>query len=257
MKHSSIISDELLSAYIDHQIDEAELRRVETALAAEPALQHQLETLQATVTLMRSAPALVVPRALTLSENQVLAAGGRVKGVKQPAFWQRWLPRLMPVATAVVALLFIFSLVFISPQPAAQLAMPAPQAQPMEMPAELNATSAPPPVAEASISEADSGMQALAVGAPASLTAESHSVAPESKTMAGAQARDAGEPNAAPEPKGMTEAETSHAETAADSTPAPTPFRRPIPRITWLLGLLLALLLFLTWRITFARPRRQ
>lgn len=256
MKHSSIISDELLSAYMDHQIDEAELRRVETALAAEPALQHRLETLQATVTLMRNAPVLVVPRALTLSESQVLTAGGQVKGVKQSAFWERWLPRLMPAATAVVALLFVFSLTFIS-QPAVQLVMPTPQVQSLAMPAEINATSAPSPVAEVSISEPDSEMQALAVEAPASQASEPRSVTTESKTLAGAQAMDAQESNAAAEPKGVTEAETSQSEIDTYSTPAPTSQRWHIPWITWLLGLLLALLLFLTWRITFVRPRQR
>jgi len=60
-----------------------------------------------TVHLMQDAPPVRVPRAFTLSGAQVLAAGGKVKGVEQPGFWERLFPRLMPLATAAVALLLV------------------------------------------------------------------------------------------------------------------------------------------------------
>ena len=80
MNSSFSISDELLSAYIDGEIDEAESRRVEKALRNEPAVRQQLEALRATVSLLHNAPTLVVPRAFVLAEEQVLAAGGKVRG---------------------------------------------------------------------------------------------------------------------------------------------------------------------------------
>ncbi len=109
MTSSFSVSDELLSAYLDREISEAELRRVESALAADPHLQERLQGLQQVVSLLRSAPAVVVPRPLTLTEEQVLAVGASVRGVEAGRGWQGWLARLMPVATAVVAVLFVLS----------------------------------------------------------------------------------------------------------------------------------------------------
>ena len=255
MKHSAIISDELLSAYIDHEIDEAELRRVETALAAEPALQHRLETLQTTVALMKGAPALVVPRALTLSESQVLAAGGRVKGVTHPTFWERWLPRLMPVATAVVAVMFVFSLVFSLPTTPINTSKLAMREQPAEKPtlAGIEPTEAPAVMASDAQNEA-AEVQMLTVEQPAA--AESAQPRPVVSEDAMPVAREKASPRTAI-------AETSVPEAAPAAKPAPAePTSReissmPVSWITWLLGLLLILTIFLTWQITFVRPRRR
>ncbi len=101
------IDDELLSAYIDGQVTTAERQRVEQALAKDAQVRERYETLQMTVTLMQDAPPVRVPRAFVLSEAQVLAAGGKVKGVKQPSFFERIFPRMMPLATAAVALLLV------------------------------------------------------------------------------------------------------------------------------------------------------
>lgn len=101
------IGDEMLSAYIDGQLNAADLQRVEKALATDAQAQERYETLRMTVSLMQDAPPVRVPRAFTLSEAQVLAAGGKVKGVEQPGFWERLFPRLMPLATAAVALLLV------------------------------------------------------------------------------------------------------------------------------------------------------
>ena len=146
----SNISDELLSAYIDGQVTAAERQRVEQALATDAHIREQYETLRMTVTLMQKTPPMPVPRAFVLSEAQVLAAGGKVKGVEQPGLWERLFPRFMPLATAAVALLLValLSVDFLpglggmgAPQPAMQemeiAAAPAPdQAAPREMPAE-------------------------------------------------------------------------------------------------------------------------
>ena len=101
------IGDEMLSAYIDGQLNAADLQRVEKVLATDAQAQERYETLRMTVNLMQDAPPVRVPRGFTLSEAQVLAAGGKVLGVEQPGFWERLFPRLMPLATAAVALLLI------------------------------------------------------------------------------------------------------------------------------------------------------
>jgi len=101
------IGDEMLSAYIDGQLNAADLQRVEKILATDAQAQERYETLRMTVHLMQDAPPVRVPRAFTLSGAQVLAAGGKVKGVEQPGFWERLFPRLMPLATAAVALLLV------------------------------------------------------------------------------------------------------------------------------------------------------
>jgi len=243
MKHSPLISDELLSAYLDQQISEAELRRVEKALAAEPAMQYQLETLQATVALMRSAPALVVPRALTLSENQVLAAGGRVRGVKQPSFWDRWLPRMMPAATAVVAILFIFSLTFSFPLAEKQAAAPIQMAS---APAEIE--SAPAMAREAA--EAGPEIQTLSVEQPAPRAAQPRAAVTEDESPAKDETANA-------QTLTMTGADQSEVTGRTTPSSASASPERLISWRTWLLGLLLILLLFLTWRVTIVRSRRR
>jgi len=256
MKQSTPISDELLSAYIDRQISEAELQRVEMALAAEPALQQRLDALQATVQFLQQTPSLVVPRAFVLSENQVLAAGGRVRGAKQPSFWEQWLPRLMPAATALIAVLFVFS--FVMPlQNQGEIV-----AEPVTM------ETAPPPAAEAMA--ADEGAPAAEnataeKSGPTALSAEPRSAVPEQAVGAESTNESAGEASlmatGANEPAAAAEKEAPPAESATSTetttTPEPAP---PSPRIswlTWLLGLLLILFIFLTWRLTLGRPRGE
>ena len=216
---------------------------MEEALAAEPALQHQLETLQATAALMRSAPALVVPRALTLSENQVLAAGGRVRGVKQPSFWDRWLPRMMPAATAVVAILFIFSLTFSFPLAEKQAAAPIQMAS---APAEIE--SAPAMAREAA--EAGPEIQTLSVEQPAPRAAQPRAAVTEDESPAKDETANA-------QTLTMTGADQSEVTGRTTPSSASASPERLISWRTWLLGLLLILLLFLTWRVTIVRSRRR
>ncbi|NOX62843.1 MAG: hypothetical protein GXP42_12990 [Chloroflexi bacterium] len=144
------ISDELLSAYLDGEVTTAERARIEQALADDPEVRERLESLRWTVSLLREAPRLSVPRAFILSETEVLAAGGKVKGVRQPGWMDRWLAglsRAMPAATAAVAVLLLFVV-------GVDLLMSRtsqPQAVRMEAPAAeiaLQATQAPGPEAE-------------------------------------------------------------------------------------------------------------
>ena len=152
----STIDDELLSAYIDGQVTAAERQRVEQALATDAQVRERYETLRLTVNLMQHTPPLRVPRAFVLSEAQVLAAGGKVKGVEQPGFWGWLFPRFMPLAAAAVAILLVvlLSVDFLpglggaaTPQPAMQemeiaAATVREEPAPKEMPAELEAAAA-------------------------------------------------------------------------------------------------------------------
>jgi anti-sigma factor RsiW len=278
MKQTFSISDELLSAYIDRQIGEAELQRVEKALAAEPAVKHRFETLQATVNLLNNTPDVVAPRAFVLSESQVLAAGGTIRGAaKRSSFWQKWLPRMMPAATAIIAVLFFFSLKMTpSTLPTLSQQQPAPamttekdnaqEANVENIETEAVAMSAEeqaPMVADEVVDEATTNTAAQpkaaliernvtapqeevsATAEPASKTAQTEKVLPKS---AQPQAIDASAPT-----------ETTNIEAANNELlpPAAPPSPAHSSTLTWLLGVLLILFIFLTWRITLRRPRPE
>jgi len=268
MRPSTSISDELLSAYLDRRVSEAERRRVETALAGDPALQARLEGLQAVVHLLQNAPAVVVPRPMTITEAQALAAGAYVAGAREAGFWQRWMPKLAPLATAIVGVMFILSLAF----PAVNLLAP-PMTSSSE-PAELMAQAKPvegeaqPVVVVTKVVEAEkvverpaSANQAApeATRAPPAMLAESPAVALEAVEAAASPvvavevvARDSqskgGEKDAPVE-----EGAAATSEQSQNASPSDVPQHSPLP---WLLGILFILLLFLTWRITLA-PRRK
>lgn len=65
------ISDELLSAYIDGVVTSEERARVEAAVAADPVLAWELESLRRTVDLVRDLPPVPLPRSFALREEQV------------------------------------------------------------------------------------------------------------------------------------------------------------------------------------------
>ena len=181
------ISDELLSAYLDGQLTAAETARVEQARALNVEVAMRLEAMAHTVGLLRQTPRLAVPRSFVLSEAQVLAAGGRVKGT-QPArraggFWA-WLgglsPRLMPLATAAVALALLVVVgmdVRGAQAPAARPASlaPAPSETPAEMTMDaLRSANAPELAATAEVAAAaEAKMPAATPTEAASLAAES------------------------------------------------------------------------------------
>ncbi|MGB5051095.1 MAG: hypothetical protein WBO46_19265, partial [Caldilineaceae bacterium] len=65
------ISDELLSAYIDGVVTNEEKATVEAALAADPGLAWELESLRQTVQLVQNLPPVPLPRSFVLVEAQV------------------------------------------------------------------------------------------------------------------------------------------------------------------------------------------
>ena len=263
IKHSSILPDELLSAYIDQQITEAERRRVETSLAVDPALQKRLNDLKRTVRLLRNTPVVAAPRAFTLSEAQLLASENSTRKPGTPAFWLRWMPRLAPALIMVVAVLFVFSLMGDlrnSPIPAAPAEQQAITLASQTAPAKSLARQEERSTSPQKLS--DSGPVATkAPAAPLPLMAEkplasarieSNTAEDESKN----QTKDSTNP-------GKIETEKSAA-LEPESAPAATP-EHPAPsgRATLFslqtigLGILLIVLVFFVWRIIFSRRQRH
>ncbi len=65
------ISDELLSAYLDGAVTEEERRRIERAIAQDPVIAWQVETLRETIRLLQELPPIPLPRSFVLQEEQV------------------------------------------------------------------------------------------------------------------------------------------------------------------------------------------
>nr|MBP8125837.1 zf-HC2 domain-containing protein [Caldilineaceae bacterium] len=70
-RYPSQISQELLSAYIDGEVNTQEQRLVEEALAADPEIVWQVESLRHTVALLADLPAIALPQSFVLSEARV------------------------------------------------------------------------------------------------------------------------------------------------------------------------------------------
>jgi hypothetical protein len=89
---------ELLSSYIDEQLTPQERAALEARLASEADLRRELESLRTTVSLVKMAERVRVPRNFTLDPKKY--------GKAVPAsFWQRWgLAALTPLASAGAAL---------------------------------------------------------------------------------------------------------------------------------------------------------
>ncbi len=275
MTSSHFIPDELLSAYLDHQVSEAERRRVEMALAQDPALQERLDALQSVIHLLQSAPAVVVPRPMTISEAQALAAGAFVRGaMPQPGFWQRWMPKLAPLATAIVGVIFVLTLVMPEADLFATFSLPAPFVE--QQPAAFQAESIPMPaptqprvivtqVVEKEVERpAPLGLlqaqsQDASASKPLELTAAHRVVSQAAEAQEGVVSVEENAIAVAEEPAAM---ETANDEALAEKDVAQPQktyaarWHRPISPLSWLLGALLILLILLTWRVTIA-PRRK
>lgn len=98
--------EELLSAYVDGEASAEERRRAEALLAADPAASRTLTELRYTVGLLAETPRMPVPRALTLSQDQVLPAAPS----RSP--WLAWLkPLYFRGAAALVAICLLILVV--------------------------------------------------------------------------------------------------------------------------------------------------
>ena len=98
---------ELLSSYIDGQVDDSEAGRIELHLGQCEECRVELESLRATVGLLQSLPELEVPRSFALSEAAVrVATPGSARVEFAPSFV--WTTRLATSAAAVlVAVLLV------------------------------------------------------------------------------------------------------------------------------------------------------
>jgi anti-sigma factor RsiW len=95
------VRDELLSAYLDGELDAEERARLETRLAADAGLRAELEALRRTVALVRDLPPQPLPRNFILP--QTTAPHPRLA----PAVRPRWVAPFLTAATAAVSLLFV------------------------------------------------------------------------------------------------------------------------------------------------------
>lgn len=95
--------DELLSAYLDDQLDSQERERLEAQLATDPALRAELEALRRTVALVRDFVPVPIPRNFILPRT--MAARPRPAPAMRPR--QAWAAPLLTAATAIVSLLFV------------------------------------------------------------------------------------------------------------------------------------------------------
>ena len=94
---------ELLSAYLDDQLDAEERARLEARLADDAALRAELEALRRTVEMVRDLPSQPVPR------NFILPRTTAPKPQRPPVAHRRlrWAAPFLTAATAVVSLLFV------------------------------------------------------------------------------------------------------------------------------------------------------
>jgi len=88
---------EKLSAYLDRELDERERRELDALLAADPALQAELEELRQTVEMVRSLPKVSAPAGFARRVERAIAASGR----RARARWLR------PAALAAAACLVV------------------------------------------------------------------------------------------------------------------------------------------------------
>lgn len=95
--------DELLSAYLDGDLEAEEQARVEAQLVDDPQLQSELEMLRRTVEMVRELPAPPVPRNFILP--QTAAARARPSPAARPH--RSWAAPLLTAATALASLLFV------------------------------------------------------------------------------------------------------------------------------------------------------
>jgi hypothetical protein len=129
--------DELLSAYLDGELNEAEQARLEQQLAVDPALQSELDALRRTVEMVRDLPVQPIPRNFILPQS----VETRLRPTPTAHPRRRWAAPLLTAATSLVSLLFAIVL-------AGDLLFTSGAMQMASMPAADEKLSAPQPVIE-------------------------------------------------------------------------------------------------------------
>jgi negative regulator of sigma E activity len=190
--------DELLSAYLDGELTEAERERLEARLAQDPSLRAELQAMRSTVSLMRELPQVSAPRNFILTASMVegqsparetrrLSSRARAKHERRA---RAWAAPLLTVATAAVSVLFVVVLVgdLLLPGVGGLASAPAPEREAAPKIALEAAPTGEGAPAEAEVEEYDSGdlpspppasAEPTAVGGAAPLRSEESMEAPE------------------------------------------------------------------------------
>ncbi|RLC91514.1 MAG: hypothetical protein DRI77_13755 [Chloroflexi bacterium] len=99
--------DEMLSAYVDGQLSAGERVRLEAQLAADSALQAELEALRHTVALVRDLPPVPLPRNFILPQEMKTSVAARPRPARRVRPRRAWAAPLLTAATVVVSLFFV------------------------------------------------------------------------------------------------------------------------------------------------------
>jgi len=179
------ITDELLSAYLDQAVTDAERALIENAVATDAEVAWRLESMRQTVQLLRALPAVTLPRSFALPELQIagvvepVAAAVNTRPATGPArttqpgfdlswwweswrsFWQIGSPLLRNAAAASFALFLVFfvgnAALQTPTRTASKEAVPVAQSAKVESQAEMAA-----PIATSAKGQAPSSEQSAA-----------------------------------------------------------------------------------------------
>lgn len=102
--------DELLSAYLDGELSEAERQRLEARLSEDAELRAELRAMHRMVSLVRELPQVTAPRNFILSESMIMhrRPAPALRASSEPSRRARaWAAPLLTAATTIVSLLFV------------------------------------------------------------------------------------------------------------------------------------------------------
>lgn len=221
------ITDDLLSAYIDGDVTEAEQRTVEYAIANDPDVAWQVETLRQTVALLRDLPVVPLTRSFVIPEDQVAdvlalrrnRSAGAARTIVTATPWQRLLQflnggnLLLRNVSAVAAALFLVVTVgrIALVGPALAPVASAPEMISMQEAAPASSAFESAPSSSEAVEAPAAAVEAAALEAPAAEESGTEESGTEARTMA----MDSAPVEAAQEEVALKTSETDSAE---DST---------------------------------------
>jgi anti-sigma factor RsiW len=250
---------ELISAYLDGQLSQAESTRLETRLKTNPQLRTVLDDLSQSRALLRKLPARRAPRNFTLTP--------KMAGVKPPV------PRAFPLfrfASALAAILFFFSftanqvlpalsgLGSAAPLPAYGIGGgPGEPAQEAASAATQAPAAAAPEATSAPAATAAPAMQAPIAPAPTMSAQDNFALTPTAEVMRTTASSETETPpptEAEPAPPAQSKISPTEPSALVVSTPIPREVQPPVPLAVEMGLLILAVLaglaaLFVRWRV--------
>ena len=215
--------DELLSAYLDDQLNAEQHAGLEAQLAIDPDLRTGLDALRHTVALVRDLPPVPVPRNFILPQT----AAARPQPVRPAPLRRAWAAPFLTAATAVFSLLFAVVLAgdLLLSGVGGMASAPMPEAlmlreaeMPQQAPAPAPAGQVMVEVTKIVEKEAETVVETVVeeVVVEAEAVAVEKAVSTPTPAPAAAEAPLAVMPTATPEPEGFV-AETGETEEAADA----------------------------------------